>query len=299
MQITHHLNNGHAIPCWCRSVRCDILCIVAFPPTGILSWRRGRSWKANITALHQNSAEMPTNHPPAEWGGRVPTSSCHHRNPSCRAEAQGSTVISKHKQWDAGVSNTERIHESPWAAISHVNSNLSYYIVHSCASIATIFHLSVSLSTGAYISLSPVSNKPVPQWVYKRRRTIIPCALALGKLPSAYPQAQSTKQCRFNSYTQQLCIDNAVIKENKNSASDKDLKPKLHDAKTGDTVSQQVTFTSRFIENSSDITEAMNVSGRSSIRDCAVAILLILQKVLWRSSGMASESMALAVCGLH
>ncbi|OQE13686.1 hypothetical protein PENFLA_c044G03126 [Penicillium flavigenum] len=70
----------------------------------------------------------------------------------------------------------------------------------------------------------------------------------------------------FNSYTQQLCIDNAVVKDDKASATDKDLKPKLHNGKTGDSVSQQVTFTSKFVENSSDVTEAMNVSGHLEIK---------------------------------
>ncbi|KAJ5360780.1 hypothetical protein N7517_009971 [Penicillium concentricum] len=69
----------------------------------------------------------------------------------------------------------------------------------------------------------------------------------------------------FNSYTQQLCIDNAVIKGDKSPATEDDLKPKLYDA-NGDGVSQQVTFTSKFVENSSDITDAMNVSGHLEIK---------------------------------
>jgi hypothetical protein len=75
------------------------------------------------------------------------------------------------------------------------------------------------------------------------------------------------------------------------------LKRKLHNAKASDSVSQQVTFTSKFVENSSDVTEAMNVSGGFSLGVlCDRGILLIPQKVTWRSSGMASESVALVVC---
>ncbi|KXG46650.1 uncharacterized protein PGRI_055060 [Penicillium griseofulvum] len=69
----------------------------------------------------------------------------------------------------------------------------------------------------------------------------------------------------FNSYTQQLCIDNAVVNDDKGLATEKDLKPKLPET-NGDGVSQQVTFTSKFVENSSDITEAMNVSGHLEIK---------------------------------
>lgn len=63
----------------------------------------------------------------------------------------------------------------------------------------------------------------------------------------------------FNSYTQQLRVNDAVIKENKTPLTDKDLNGK----KTADpdTTSQQVTFTSKFVEHASDITDALNISG--------------------------------------
>ncbi|PIG89723.1 hypothetical protein AARAC_005045 [Aspergillus arachidicola] len=68
----------------------------------------------------------------------------------------------------------------------------------------------------------------------------------------------------FNSYTQQLRVNDAVIKENKTALTDDDLKGKL----TGntDTISQQVTFTSKFVEHASDITEALNISGALEIK---------------------------------
>lgn len=68
---------------------------------------------------------------------------------------------------------------------------------------------------------------------------------------------------RFNSYTQQLCVDDAVIKDDRTSATDKDLKPKLSKENN---VSQQVSFTSKFVEHSSDVTEAMNISGSLEIK---------------------------------
>ncbi|KAG2421935.1 hypothetical protein HFD88_005911 [Aspergillus terreus] len=67
----------------------------------------------------------------------------------------------------------------------------------------------------------------------------------------------------FNSYTQQLCINDAVIKENRTAATEQDLSPKLTD---GTRVSQQVTFTSKFVEHASDITEAMSISGALEIK---------------------------------
>ncbi|KAB8221107.1 hypothetical protein BDV33DRAFT_190698 [Aspergillus novoparasiticus] len=68
----------------------------------------------------------------------------------------------------------------------------------------------------------------------------------------------------FNSYTQQLRVNDAVIKENKTALTDDDLKGKL----TGntDTISQQVTFTSKFVEHASDVTEALNISGALEIK---------------------------------
>lgn len=68
---------------------------------------------------------------------------------------------------------------------------------------------------------------------------------------------------RFNSYTQQLCVDDAVIKDDRTPATEKDLKPKLSKE---DNVSQQVSYTSKFVEHSSDVTEAMNISGSLEIK---------------------------------
>ncbi|KAB8206009.1 hypothetical protein BDV34DRAFT_224878 [Aspergillus parasiticus] len=68
----------------------------------------------------------------------------------------------------------------------------------------------------------------------------------------------------FNSYTQQLRVNDAVVKENKTAVTDKDLKAKLTGRSAA--VSQQVTFTSKFVEHASDITEALNISGALEIK---------------------------------
>ncbi|KJK61895.1 hypothetical protein P875_00086561 [Aspergillus parasiticus SU-1] len=55
-----------------------------------------------------------------------------------------------------------------------------------------------------------------------------------------------------------------IIKENKTALTDEDLRGKLTDK--SDTISQQVTFTSKFVEHASDITEALNISGALEIK---------------------------------
>ncbi|QMW38422.1 hypothetical protein G4B11_001658 [Aspergillus flavus] len=68
----------------------------------------------------------------------------------------------------------------------------------------------------------------------------------------------------FNSYTQQLRVNDAVIKENKTVLTDKDLRG--NSTGNANTISQQVTFTSKFVEHASDITEALNISGALEIK---------------------------------
>ncbi|KAE8323661.1 hypothetical protein BDV39DRAFT_208643 [Aspergillus sergii] len=68
----------------------------------------------------------------------------------------------------------------------------------------------------------------------------------------------------FNSYTQQLRVNDAVIKENKTALTDKDLRG--NSTGKSDSISQQVTFTSKFVDHASDITEALNISGALEIK---------------------------------
>ena len=66
---------------------------------------------------------------------------------------------------------------------------------------------------------------------------------------------------RFNSYTQQLCINDAVVKDNKRSATEEDLRVVANDKGK---ISQLVQWTAKFVDTSSEVTDAMNISGKFS-----------------------------------
>lgn len=61
----------------------------------------------------------------------------------------------------------------------------------------------------------------------------------------------------FNSYTQQLCINDAVKKPGAVPAGEGDLVPKDDISP----ISQVVTWTTKYVEKISDVTDALNVSG--------------------------------------
>lgn len=62
----------------------------------------------------------------------------------------------------------------------------------------------------------------------------------------------------FNSYTQQLCVNNAVVKENKDPATVADLRPQGTEE-----LSQTVKWSGRFVENASDVLDSLDISGMS------------------------------------
>ncbi|KAF2497632.1 hypothetical protein BU16DRAFT_457309 [Lophium mytilinum] len=76
----------------------------------------------------------------------------------------------------------------------------------------------------------------------------------------------------FNSYTQQICLDNAVLlntAENRTKATDESTEVNL----TGRppwTKPQIVTYSSRFVDKLSDVTDSMNISGALSIQTATV-----------------------------
>jgi hypothetical protein len=70
----------------------------------------------------------------------------------------------------------------------------------------------------------------------------------------------------YNSYTQQLCINDAVKKADKVPATEDDLKSEP--ASYG--VSQVVTYTSKYVTKVSDVTDALNVSGALEIKLTAI-----------------------------
>ncbi|KAI0142771.1 hypothetical protein GGR57DRAFT_508607 [Xylariaceae sp. FL1272] len=63
----------------------------------------------------------------------------------------------------------------------------------------------------------------------------------------------------FNSYTQQLCVDHAVIRDEKAVSADIPLS-------SADGISQQVTYKTTMINKVSDITNALNISAAMSIK---------------------------------
>ncbi|KAI0142772.1 hypothetical protein GGR57DRAFT_377714 [Xylariaceae sp. FL1272] len=103
----------------------------------------------------------------------------------------------------------------------------------------------------------------------------------------------------FNSYTQQLCVNDAVIKANNTKAQDRDLKVRrmLEEPSGGDTstgndksviptdgdgkntktvertiggVSQTVTWSTKFVDSLSQVTNSMNISGSLEIKYSSV-----------------------------
>ncbi|KAI1268737.1 hypothetical protein F5Y18DRAFT_165340 [Xylariaceae sp. FL1019] len=103
----------------------------------------------------------------------------------------------------------------------------------------------------------------------------------------------------FNSYTQQLCVNDAVVKANNTKAQDRDLKvrnllgePSGGDSSTGNDksvvptegdgrktntvertvggVSQTVTWSTKFVDSLSQITNSMNISGSLEIKYSSV-----------------------------
>ena len=78
----------------------------------------------------------------------------------------------------------------------------------------------------------------------------------------------------FNSYTQQLCINDAVVKDNKRSGTESDLRVVPNDSNN---VSQIVKWTAKFVDTVSEVTDAMNISGTSvSIIEIKLCMRLLI-----------------------
>ena len=119
-----------------------------------------------------------------------------------------------------------------------------------------------------------------------------PCALAWGQPTFVFNFDVCLPSHRFNSYTQTLCINDVVQKPNGIKASETDLQVKLPpentNSLTGPTntsneskvlsgtprsrivvssdgqreVSQTVTWTAKFVDKISEVTDSMNISGK-------------------------------------
>lgn len=61
----------------------------------------------------------------------------------------------------------------------------------------------------------------------------------------------------FNSFTQNLCVNDAVVKEDQKSATEADLRQEYNPDET----SQIVSYSSRFVDHASEVMDAMNISG--------------------------------------
>lgn len=79
-----------------------------------------------------------------------------------------------------------------------------------------------------------------------------------------------TRSLRFNSYTQQICIDDAVVIDPERAENVVTMTENQEDTTFDSTApggpSQTVVYTSRFINKLSDITNDMSVSGSLSIK---------------------------------
>lgn len=87
---------------------------------------------------------------------------------------------------------------------------------------------------------------------------------------STYRELMYHVSLRFNSFTQQVCINDAVKPEGgKISAAERDLRPQYKlgtmiavDGGNVD-ISQDVSWTAKFVDRISEVTDSMNVSGMS------------------------------------
>lgn len=67
--------------------------------------------------------------------------------------------------------------------------------------------------------------------------------------------------CRFNSYTQQLCINDAVEQDPERGNSDTELQSVSRSTGPG----QNVVWVSKFVDSVAEVTSAMNVSGMTNL----------------------------------
>lgn len=69
------------------------------------------------------------------------------------------------------------------------------------------------------------------------------------------------RSTRFNSFTQTLCVNDAVVKDNRKAATEDDLRRLPQDENDPDNISQIVTYTATFVEHASEVTDAMGIKG--------------------------------------
>ncbi|KAF7349013.1 hypothetical protein MVEN_01422400 [Mycena venus] len=74
----------------------------------------------------------------------------------------------------------------------------------------------------------------------------------------------------FNSFTQQLCINDAVKTTGNQSATEKSLRPQYKKGEMESSTSQVVTWTAKFVDRISEVTDSMNISGSLEIKCDAI-----------------------------
>ncbi|KAJ7688056.1 hypothetical protein B0H17DRAFT_938797 [Mycena rosella] len=74
----------------------------------------------------------------------------------------------------------------------------------------------------------------------------------------------------FNSFTQQLCINDAVKKTSNQSATEKSLRPQYKKGEMELSTSQFVAWTAKFVDRISEVTDSMNISGSLEIKCDAI-----------------------------
>ncbi|KAF7344070.1 hypothetical protein MVEN_01696600 [Mycena venus] len=74
----------------------------------------------------------------------------------------------------------------------------------------------------------------------------------------------------FNSFTQQLCINDAVKTANNQTATEKNLRPQYKKGEMESSTSQVVTWSAKFVDRISEVTDSMNISGSLEIKCDAI-----------------------------
>ncbi|KAF7344156.1 hypothetical protein MVEN_01705800 [Mycena venus] len=74
----------------------------------------------------------------------------------------------------------------------------------------------------------------------------------------------------FNSFTQQLCINDAVKTMNNQTATEKNLRPQYKKGEMESSTSQVVTWSAKFVDRISEVTDSMNISGSLEIKCDAI-----------------------------
>ena len=89
-------------------------------------------------------------------------------------------------------------------------------------------------------------------------------SITLQSLSDIQRHRDTLYSTRFNSFTQQLCIDNAV-KVGAQPATEADLHPVANGSSSNgpSSTTQEVTWTAKFVDRVSEVTDNLNISGKS------------------------------------